>query len=381
MSERGIELEINEVKQLIKEAWRSGYRGSWLLLGPPGVGKTEGIQQLCEELAKEEGLQFIVYDDSKFDAIMKERSKYWVHVEFAASIAEPADFLGVPRESNGYTRYRPLAWVKALASGKGSLFLDEITNVHRPDTQSAMLRVVLERMVGYTALHEDVLVIAAGNKQEHSSLALPLNEPMRAGKVTIIDVKAPSVSSWIEYMDRKYGEKWDRRVAVYLMKFSEHFLEARWSEGYNALRSPRGWTKLSLLSHKLSKEEFVHAVARGLVGEEAAIHFCAFLRIKPPELEKLEADPRAWNTLSDDTKYFAVLEIANRKLNAIKECPKLLTYLAERDREMLNLLMVLLPEKERTQFVMALRKQLPQVFQALLRSAIVVSKLKAGDLG
>jgi hypothetical protein len=105
------------------------------------------------------------------------------------------------------------------------------------------------------------------------------------------------------------------------------------------------------------------------------------LRIKPPELEKLEADPKAWNTLSDDTKYFAVLEIANRKLNAIKECPKLLTYLAERDREMLNLLMVLLPEKERTQFVMALRKQLPHVFQALLRSAIVVSKLKAGDLG
>jgi hypothetical protein len=381
MSEQvGVELEINDVKNLIKEAWKSGYRGSWLLLGAPGIGKTEGVEQLCRELAEEEGLKFVVYDDTKFETIMKEREKYWVHVEFAASLAEPSDFLGIPRESNGYTRYRPLAWAKVLATGKGSLFLDEITNVHRPDTQSAMLKVVLEKVVGYTALSEDVLVVAAGNKQEHSQLALPLNEPIRAGKMTIIEMKAPSVQSWVEYMNARYGDAWDRRVAIYLMKFGEHFLETKWSEGYSALRSPRGWTKLSLLSHKLSREDYVLAVARGLVGQEAAVHFCSFIRIKVPELEKLESNPKAWDVLPEDIKYFVVLELANRKLDAIKQCPRLLDYLAEHDREMLNLLVMLLPEQERKQFVMATRRPLPAVFQALLKTALVISKVRAGEV-
>jgi len=384
MSEREVEnlveLEIEDVKALIKESWKvAGYRGSWLLLGAPGIGKTMGIQQLCKELAESEGLEFVLYDDRKFDEIMKNREKYWVHHEFAAGLSEPSDFMGIPRDADGYTKYKPLAWAVCLASGKGSLFLDEVTNVHRPDTQSAMLKVVCEKIVGYTRLGDDTLVIAAGNREEHSKLATALSEPMRAGKVTIVDMKVPSLDSWIDYMNRTYGD-WDRRVALFLKKFPELFIENRWVEGYGALRSPRGWTKVALQSHKLSREEFVEVVARGLVGRDAAVQFCSFLRTKLPEMDKLEENAKAWDLLSEDVKYFVVMELSNLGVDALKKYPNVMEYLAVNDREFLNLLVMLKTDEEKKKFVMASRKTLPKVFQALLKSAIIISKVKVGEL-
>jgi len=272
-----------------------------------------------------------------------------------------------------------LAWAVCLASGKGSLFLDEVTNVHRPDTQSAMLKVVCEKIVGYTRLGDDTLVIAAGNREEHSKLATALSEPMRAGKVTIVDMKVPSLDSWIDYMNRTYGD-WDRRVALFLKKFPELFIENRWVEGYGALRSPRGWTKVALQSHKLSREEFVEVVARGLVGRDAAVQFCSFLRTKLPDMEKLEENAKAWDLLSEDVKYFVVMELSNLGVDALKKYPNMMEYLAMNDREFLNLLVMLKTDDEKKKFVMASRKALPKVFQALLKSAIIISKVKVGEL-
>jgi hypothetical protein len=343
------------------------------------VHNTEGIQQLCKELAESERLEFVLYDDRKFDEIMKNREKYWVHHEFAAGLSEPSDFMGIPRDADGYTKYKPLAWAVCLASGKGSLFLDEVTNVHRPDTQSAMLKVVCEKIVGYTRLGDDTLVIAAGNREEHSKLATALSEPMRAGKVTIVDMKLPSLDSWIEYMNMAYGD-WDRRVALFLKKFPEFFIEQRWSEGYGALRSPRGWTKVALQSHKLSKDEFVEVIACGLVGREAAIPFCAFLRTKIPDIQKLEENARAWDLLSDDVKYFVIMELTNLGVDALSKYPNILTYMSDNDREYLNLLVMLKTEEEKKKFVMAAGKKLPKLFQALLKSAITISNVKVGEL-
>jgi len=381
MSEReiqSVEFGIEDVKEMIKESWKVGYRGSWLLLGACGIGKTEGVQQLCRELAAEVGLEFVIYDDSKFEEIMKNRAKYWVHHEFAAGLAEPSDFMGIPRDVDGYTMYKPLAWARCMASGRGSLFLDEVTNVNRPDTQSAMLKVVCEKIVGYTRLGKDTLVIAAGNREEHSRLATVLSEPMRAGKVTIVNIGVPSLESWIDYMN-SVGD-WDRRVALFLRKFPEMFIEQRWSEGYGALRSPRGWTKVALQSHKLSKDEFVEAIACGLVGREAAIPFCAFLRTKIPDIQKLEENARAWDLLSDDVKYFVIMELTNLGVDALSKYPNILNYMSDNDREYLNLLVMLKTEEEKKKFVMAAGKKLPKVFQALLKSAIVISKVKVGEL-
>ena len=94
-----------------------------LAWGPPGIGKTATITAIADALSLP--LEVVL-----------------------ASIREPADFSGLPviRE-DGVVMEAP-AWAKRLhKAGKGILFLDEISTAP-PAVQAALLRVVLDRVVG-----------------------------------------------------------------------------------------------------------------------------------------------------------------------------------------------------------------------------------------
>lgn len=94
-----------------------------LLWGSPGTGKTSAVLALGEALE-------------------------WPVETVIGSIREPSDFAGLPVVIDGSVRLSPPAWATRLsASGVGLLFLDELTTAP-PAVQAAMLRVVLERVVG-----------------------------------------------------------------------------------------------------------------------------------------------------------------------------------------------------------------------------------------
>jgi hypothetical protein len=97
-----------------------------------------------------------------------------------ASIREPSDFAGLPIVTEGGTSVRFAApdWAERLAaSGRGILFLDEISTAP-PAVQAALLRVVLERVVGDVALPADVTVVAAANPPEQAADGWDLSPPL-----------------------------------------------------------------------------------------------------------------------------------------------------------------------------------------------------------
>jgi len=51
-------------------------------------------------------------------------------------------------------------------------------NVQRPDIISVSYRILHDRRIGFIPLHEDVLVIAAGNSPDESSIANLLPAPL-----------------------------------------------------------------------------------------------------------------------------------------------------------------------------------------------------------
>ena len=125
-----------------------------LLWGGPGTGKSAVIRSLGASL----GLPVVTV---------------------IASLREPADFAGLPVVgADGSIRLAEPSWTRELlASGGGILFLDEITTAP-PAVQAALLRVVLERVVGDICLPPEVSVVAAANPPDIAAGGWDLSPPL-----------------------------------------------------------------------------------------------------------------------------------------------------------------------------------------------------------
>src|SRR5205085_2231811 len=124
-----------------------------LLWGAPGTGKTSAVRALAA-------------------------SKGWACETVIASIREPSDFAGLPIVVDGGVRFAPPTWARRLADGGPAvLFLDEISTAP-PAVQAALLRVVLERVVGDLELPPDVAVVAAANPPEQAADGWDLSAPL-----------------------------------------------------------------------------------------------------------------------------------------------------------------------------------------------------------
>ncbi|MCS7158501.1 MAG: MoxR family ATPase [Blastocatellia bacterium] len=132
-------------------------KGHWgipaLLWGAPGEGKSSFVEGLARE-------GFPV-------------------VTLIASIHDPTDFSGMPVQENGRVRFVPPEWSFAFDEAQqGILFLDELTTAP-PSVQAALLRVILERKVGFRDLPSGVRVVAAANPPDMISGGWELSPPLR----------------------------------------------------------------------------------------------------------------------------------------------------------------------------------------------------------
>jgi hypothetical protein len=124
-----------------------------LLWGAPGTGKTSTIRAMAE--AMELPCETVI-----------------------ASIREPSDFAGLPVVVGDGVKFAPPTWAKRLAeAGRGLLFLDELSTAP-PAVQAALLRVVLERVVGDLSLPPEVAVVAAANPPEQAADGWDLSAPL-----------------------------------------------------------------------------------------------------------------------------------------------------------------------------------------------------------
>jgi hypothetical protein len=124
-----------------------------LLWGAPGTGKSSAVRAMAERAG-------------------------WPCEVVIASIREPSDFAGLPIVVDGGVRFAAPAWANRLVdAGRGVLFLDEISTAP-PAVQAALLRVVLERVVGDLRLPDAVAVVAAANPPEQAADGWDLSAPL-----------------------------------------------------------------------------------------------------------------------------------------------------------------------------------------------------------
>ncbi|MFP3909305.1 MAG: hypothetical protein ACOC5L_04955 [Halobacteriota archaeon] len=280
------------------------------LLGQTGIGKSESCRRVAQRLADDMNKEFVDYDDdNSANMILNDPSRYFVFIDFRLSEVEPSDLLGIPQKDNGAVRYAPLLWAKCLSRCAGILMLDEITNIQRPDVMTAAYKLVYDRRAGFLKFNDDVAIIAAGNRPEESAVANMLPSPL-VNRMLLIDVNQPKLEEWQEYMNKNYGDDWDKRTFAFLKRFSNegYFLKPpQRTETLEGFPTPRAWTHLSLLMHKGVNDR---DTLSGLLGNEVGEKLNIFLMTNV-DIEELIERPEKFHGLNLDGKYMGTVMLAS----------------------------------------------------------------------
>jgi hypothetical protein len=275
-------------------------RSSVMLLGQPGIGKTVSYKEAARVLAKALGRTFIEYDDFVAEEILADPDKYFVYHSLPLVECEPTDISGHPRLENGHAKYFPFLWMIVMQKCPGLLVLDDFLDVQRPDLFSAAYKVTLERRFGFLKYNDGVMVVAASNTAEYSSLSNALPDPL-ANRFDIRTVDPPTVDEWMSWMMATFGDKWDKTCYMFLKRFeSEGYILKVPSEPETTENFPthRSWTRVAVLSHQGVFEP------EGHLGPEIGEKFRAFKAISV-DIAELIAEPERWEKLELDAKYMA----------------------------------------------------------------------------
>ena len=246
-----------------------------LLWGRPGVGKSSFIEGLANG-------QLPV-------------------TTLIASIHDPTDFSGLPVLEDGRVRYAVPRWVDDFTDdGDGILFLDELSTAP-PSVQSALLRVVFERKVGFHPLPSGVRIVAAANPPDLMVGGWELSPPLR-NRFVHLDWDIPTdlyvhslTSGWEtgelpEVEAKAHAEKlrfFQTRIAGFL-RVKPDALHANPEENKYGFASPRSWdftaallATSDLLGYRINDEannQVLFELATGCLGEATAIMLLEYLR-------------------------------------------------------------------------------------------------------
>jgi hypothetical protein len=278
-----------------------------LLWGAPGTGKTSAIRALAATM----GLPCEVV---------------------IASIREPSDFAGLPvvaaAEAAGTAvHFAPPLWARRLAEQQqGLLFLDEISTAP-PAVQAALLRVVLERVVGDLTLPEGIVVIAAANPPEQAADGWDLSAPL-ANRFCHIDWPTDG-RHFVEGLAAGFPSPpaieldplWENDIAK-IKGLVAAFVSVRpglavvpptdRAMAGRAWPSPRSWEMAArLLTAAMTSgasEDVQSVLVRGSVGDGPGVEFLSWMtEMDLPDPEEVLANPDAFELPERGDRAYAVL--------------------------------------------------------------------------
>jgi hypothetical protein len=333
-----------------------------LLLGPPGIGKTEIIRTLARKEA--ESLKKVFVDltgevsDEVVEKVRADPQSHYLFLRVVAPTIFPEE-LGFPKQSNsGLIDIIPpkKLYLMTLPGINGVLFVDEVTNVQLEAQISMFFSLIQEKEFGWgIRLSPNVKVVLAGNTPEWSEIVRALPKPLRA-RMTIINVEPPTAKEWGAYMEKTYGDGWEKLTLAYLTVNADELLKPP-ADDWSNFPCPRNWTELALQLHELKKdgasEDFIEEVIIGRLGREVGTKFAAFLRerLTPEEMERLARRPETFFELSVSKRILAIYTLANAPLeDLLSKYDALVEFIVQRDSELFVLMLRMMDSKKRLEY-------------------------------
>ena len=255
----------NGAKAAIRKAFKT--KRPLFLWGPPGIGKSDIIHQLGSELS--------------------------AHViDIRLSLWEPTDIKGIPYfDSNTGT----MVWgaPSELPTDEFAkqfpaviLFLDEM-NSAAPSVQAAAYQLILNRRVGQYRLPDNVLIVAAGNREADKGVTYRMPAPL-ANRFVHLEMRV-DFDDWAQWATDNRVHK---DVVGYCTFAKKDLYDFDPKSSSRAFATPRSWSFVSeLLEDEDTPESVLMDLISGAVGEGLAVKFMAHRKIasKMPKPEDILA--------------------------------------------------------------------------------------------
>lgn len=225
------------------------------LWGPPGIGKSELVASITESM---EGYM----------------------IDLRLGQMEPTDIRGIPFYNRDLGK---MDWAPPIDLPDEELaaqypvvvlFLDEM-NSAPPSVLAAAYQLILNRGVGKYKLPDNVVVIAAGNRESDKGVTFRMPTPL-ANRFTHLEMKV-DFSSWFDWAVMNGVHK---DVVGYLNFAKNDLYDFDPKSSSRAFATPRSWVFVSELidDDSLDDRTMVDLVA-GTVGEGLAVKFAAHRKV------------------------------------------------------------------------------------------------------
>ena len=225
------------------------------LWGPPGIGKSDIVAQITKGLV----------------------NSYLIDIRL--SLWEPTDIKGIPYfdANEGKMVWGAPAELpdEAMAAKYDHivLFLDEM-NSAAPAVQAAAYQLILNRRVGQYRLPDNVIIVAAGNREADKGVTYRMPAPL-ANRFVHLEM-AVNFDDWFSWA---VNNKVHQDVVGYLQFAKADLYDFDPKSASRSFATPRSWSFVSeLLDEQLDDGTTTDLVA-GAVGEGLAIKFMAHRKI------------------------------------------------------------------------------------------------------
>jgi len=249
------------------------------LWGPPGIGKSEVIADIAREMG---GLM----------------------IDLRLGQMDPTDIRGIPfynKELGKMDWAPPIDLPDAEMSSKYPvivLFMDEM-NSAAPAVQAAAYQLVLDRRVGKYVLPDNVVMVAAGNRESDKGVTYRMPTPL-SNRLLHLEMKV-DFPSWQEWA---VNHKIHKDVVGYLTFAKQDLYDFDAKSSSRAFATPRSWFFVSeLLADEDMDDVTTTDLIAGAVGEGLAVKFMAHRKISG----RL---PKPEDILSGKTKDLDVKEVS-----------------------------------------------------------------------
>ena len=225
------------------------------LWGPPGIGKSELVAEIAQELKGH-------------------------MIDLRLGQMEPTDIRGIPFYNKDLGK---MDWAEPVDLPTEELaaqypvvvlFLDEL-NSAAPSVQAAAYQLILNRRVGKYVLPENVVLVAAGNRESDKGVTYRMPTPL-ANRFVHQEMRV-DFPSWQEWAVNNGIHK---DVVGYLSFAKQDLYDFDPKSASRSFATPRSWTFVSqFLEEEDADEDTIMNLIAGTVGEGLAVKFMSHRKI------------------------------------------------------------------------------------------------------